>query len=80
MADKEFPFLKFHRQLPREVPVPIRVLGYRRDPRRLHANDDRTADQASRCIDCGNPYCSWGCPLHNHIPRLARARARRPHR
>ena len=29
MADKEFPFLKFHRQLPREVPVAIRVLGYR---------------------------------------------------
>src|SRR5215470_4832168 len=66
MADKEFPFLKFHRQLPREVPVPIRVLGYQE----IHgdfANGD-AADQASRCIDCGNPYCSWGCPLHNRIP------------
>ncbi len=28
MTDKLFPFLKFHRTLPREVPVPIRVLGY----------------------------------------------------
>jgi glutamate synthase (NADPH/NADH) small chain len=66
MADKEFPFLKFHRQLPKEVPVPIRVLGYQE----IHgdfANGD-AADQASRCIDCGNPYCSWGCPLHNRIP------------
>jgi len=66
MADKEFPFLKFHRQLPKEVPVPIRVLGYGE----IHgdfANGD-AADQASRCIDCGNPYCSWGCPLHNRIP------------
>jgi glutamate synthase (NADPH/NADH) small chain len=66
MADKEFPFLKFHRQLPREVPVPIRVLGYQE----IHgdfANGD-AADQAARCIDCGNPYCSWGCPLHNRIP------------
>ena len=66
MADKEFPFLKFHRQLPREVPVPIRVLGYGE----IHGefvNGD-AADQASRCIDCGNPYCSWGCPLHNRIP------------
>ena len=66
MADKEFPFLKFHRQLPREVPVPIRVLGYNE----IHgdfSNGDG-ADQASRCIDCGNPYCSWGCPLHNRIP------------
>jgi glutamate synthase (NADPH/NADH) small chain len=66
MADKEFPFLKFHRQLPREVPVPIRVLGYGE----IHgdfANGD-ASDQAARCIDCGNPYCSWGCPLHNRIP------------
>jgi glutamate synthase (NADPH/NADH) small chain len=66
MADKEFPFLKFHRQLPREVPVPIRVLGYQE----IHgdfANGD-ASDQAARCIDCGNPYCSWGCPLHNRIP------------
>jgi glutamate synthase (NADPH/NADH) small chain len=67
MTDKLFPFLKFHRALPREVPVPIRVLGYAE----IHgdfANAD-AADQASRCIDCGNPYCSWGCPLHNRIPQ-----------
>ena len=66
MADKEFPFLKFHRQLPREVPVPIRVLGYGE----IHGDftNGDSADQASRCIDCGNPYCSWGCPLHNRIP------------
>jgi len=67
MTDKTFPFLKFHRALPREVPVPIRVLGYKE----IHgdfANGDG-ADQAARCIDCGNRYCSWGCPLHNHIPQ-----------
>jgi len=67
MTDKTFPFLKFHRALPREVPVPIRVLGYKE----IHgdfANGDGS-DQAARCIDCGNPYCSWGCPLHNHIPQ-----------
>ena len=26
------------------------------------------ADQAHRCLACGNPYCSWKCPVHNHIP------------
>ncbi|MEQ1688449.1 MAG: NAD(P)-dependent oxidoreductase [Sphingopyxis sp.] len=26
------------------------------------------ADQASRCSQCGVPYCSVHCPLHNHIP------------
>jgi glutamate synthase (NADPH/NADH) small chain len=70
MADKEFPFLKFHRQLPREVPVPIRVLGYGEIYGEF-ANGD-ASDQASRCIDCGNPYCSWGCPLHNRIPEWLR--------
>lgn len=25
-------------------------------------------NQAARCLDCGNPYCEWKCPLHNYIP------------
>ena len=34
-----------------------------------HAADDNSlSEQASRCLDCGNPYCQWQCPLHNHIP------------
>jgi glutamate synthase (NADPH/NADH) small chain len=62
-----FPFLRFPRELPRELNVPVRVLGYGE----IHGayTQEATAEQASRCIDCGNPYCSWGCPLHNHIPR-----------
>jgi len=24
--------------------------------------------QADRCIECGNPYCQWKCPVHNYIP------------
>ena len=26
------------------------------------------ARQAARCVDCGNPYCEWQCPVHNFIP------------
>ena len=26
------------------------------------------AEQAERCIACGNPYCQWKCPVHNYIP------------
>ncbi|MGI9225796.1 MAG: NAD(P)-binding protein, partial [Woeseiaceae bacterium] len=26
------------------------------------------AQQAGRCISCGNPYCEWKCPVHNYIP------------
>ncbi|MEW5682880.1 MAG: FAD-dependent oxidoreductase [Pseudomonadota bacterium] len=25
--------------------------------------------QADRCLDCGNPYCEWKCPVHNYIPQ-----------
>ena len=24
--------------------------------------------QASRCLDCGTPFCEWKCPVHNYIP------------
>ena len=29
---------------------------------------DKAAEQAARCSQCGVPYCSVHCPLHNHIP------------
>ena len=33
-----------------------------------NSNDVRLSNQAARCLDCGNPYCEWKCPLHNYIP------------
>ncbi len=29
---------------------------------------DQVAGQAHRCLECGNPYCEWKCPVHNFIP------------
>ncbi len=29
---------------------------------------DEVAEQSHRCLDCGNPYCEWKCPVHNFIP------------
>ncbi len=29
---------------------------------------EQASNQAHRCLSCGNPYCSWKCPVHNHIP------------
>ena len=26
------------------------------------------AQQSGRCLDCGNPFCEWKCPVHNYIP------------
>lgn len=28
----------------------------------------QAAEQSDRCLDCGNPYCEWKCPVHNYIP------------
>jgi glutamate synthase (NADPH/NADH) small chain len=30
---------------------------------------DQSTGQADRCLDCGNPYCEWKCPVHNYIPQ-----------
>jgi len=29
---------------------------------------ERTEVQSSRCMDCGTPFCHWGCPVANFIP------------
>ncbi len=29
---------------------------------------DKVENQAHRCLECGNPYCEWKCPVHNYIP------------
>jgi glutamate synthase (NADPH) small chain len=51
--------------LPRR-PVPVRI----QDWREVHtAQDDSVLRrQASRCMDCGIPFCHQGCPLGNLIP------------
>ncbi|NMP30332.1 FAD-dependent oxidoreductase [Thalassotalea sp. M1531] len=32
-------------------------------------SNDQSKGQADRCLDCGNPYCEWKCPVHNYIPQ-----------
>lgn len=66
MSTDVFKFLTLPRVLPREVPVQVRVLGYNE----IYGDFEpgQSAEQASRCLDCGNPYCEWQCPVHNYIP------------
>jgi len=47
-------------------PVSERIRHYREFVRPLPEKDLR--DQASRCMDCGIPYCHNGCPVNNQIP------------
>jgi glutamate synthase (NADPH/NADH) small chain len=52
--------------MPKELPVPIRIT---QAVEIYGAYEPKEAeDQAGRCLDCGNPYCQWQCPLGNLIP------------
>jgi len=31
-------------------------------------SDKKSKEQGSRCMDCGTPFCHWGCPIGNYIP------------
>ena len=62
-------FLKHNRSLPELRPVEER----KRDYRELYQDfsEEKTVEQASRCMDCGVPFCHNGCPLGNIIPEFS---------
>lgn len=47
-------------------PVQERVHDFGEVEQTLNSEDRR--EQASRCMDCGVPFCHWGCPLGNKMP------------
>ncbi|HEX4025346.1 MAG TPA: FAD-dependent oxidoreductase [Steroidobacteraceae bacterium] len=66
MIDKTLNFLEFERREPDKLPVGERVQSFTE----IYAPFDAhgSAQQASRCLSCGNPFCEWKCPVHNYIP------------
>jgi glutamate synthase (NADPH/NADH) small chain len=59
-------FLKHGRELPARRPVPVRIKDWKEVYEEFP--DERLQVQASRCMDCGIPFCNNGCPLGNLIP------------
>ncbi len=59
-------FVEVPRASPGEVPVSVRVLGWSEIYGAYETGEAEA--QSARCIDCGNPYCEWQCPVHNYIP------------
>jgi glutamate synthase (NADPH/NADH) small chain len=60
-------FLKHRkRELPKRRPVPLRLNDWQEVYEEFSHDTLRT--QASRCMDCGIPFCHNGCPLGNLIP------------
>ncbi|HEY4154721.1 MAG TPA: glutamate synthase subunit beta [Puia sp.] len=61
-------FLEYKRELPKKRPVQERIKDYKEfvnpfEPVQLN-------QQAARCMNCGIPFCSNGCPLGNVIPEF----------
>lgn len=59
-------FLEHTRELPKRRPVSERVNDYFEiyEP----YPEEAVQTQASRCMDCGVPFCHTGCPVNNIIP------------
>src|SRR6186997_3112388 len=59
-------FMTHGRELPKRRPVPVRL----RDWKEVYEPfaEESLRVQASRCMDCGIPFCNNGCPLGNLIP------------
>ncbi len=59
-------FLELSREDPSKTPAAVRVTHFKEIYG--HFPPVQAADQAARCLGCGNPYCEWKCPVHNYIP------------
>ncbi|MEM9337940.1 MAG: glutamate synthase subunit beta [Bacteroidota bacterium] len=59
-------FLEYDRELPLKKDPKLRIKDYKE--LYLPFDDQKTNQQAARCMDCGVPFCHSGCPLGNKIP------------
>ena len=66
MADPKGFLTVTNRELPARRPVPVRIMDWKE----VYEPGDKTVlrRQASRCMDCGVPFCHAACPLGNLIP------------
>jgi len=59
-------FMEFERLSEANLPVTDRVKNYKEFV--LHLTDEQAKVQGARCMDCGIPFCTSGCPINNIIP------------
>ncbi|ADL54220.1 glutamate synthase subunit beta [Gallionella capsiferriformans] len=59
-------FMEFDRLSEASLPVADRLANYNEFV--LHLTDDQAKTQGARCMDCGVPFCTSGCPVNNIIP------------
>ena len=59
-------FLQVQRKTAGYRPLNERVYDFGEVEQTLNEQDRQ--DQAARCMDCGVPFCQWGCPVMNNMP------------
>jgi glutamate synthase (NADPH/NADH) small chain len=64
-------FLQVQRKVAGYRPLNERIYDFGEVEQTLNEQDRR--DQASRCMDCGVPFCQWGCPVLNNMPEWQEA-------
>lgn len=62
----DFQFIQVGRKDPTKQPIKLRATQFIEIYQPF--TQPQVNEQADRCLDCGNPYCEWKCPLHNYIP------------
>jgi glutamate synthase (NADPH/NADH) small chain len=64
--NNSFQFVEVGRQDPSKKAISVRKAQFVEiyEP----FKQEEVSDQAHRCLECGNPYCEWKCPVHNFIP------------
>ena len=63
MADPRGFLTVTERELPARRPVEVRILDYKEIEDRTGWDGAVLRRQASRCMNCGIPFCHSGCPL-----------------
>ena len=68
--NNDFQFLDVDRKDPKKIALNSRQADFVEiyEP----FEEKQAASQSHRCLDCGNPYCEWKCPVHNYIPNWLR--------
>ena len=64
--NNHFQFVDVQRIDPAKIPVRQRVHEFKEIYKPFAQNTAK--QQSHRCLECGNPYCEWKCPVHNYIP------------
>lgn len=73
MADRlnnNFQFIEVGRQDPDKKPMDARTTEFVEIYQPF--KEEQVKHQSHRCLECGNPYCEWKCPVHNFIPNWLR--------